>query len=377
MDQFNDTAPIDGVIGWIESDGVPGKSDDDTVVYVGDSIENDVVVYTLCYNCTCGGEEIECQQKVCEVCQEGYEEYYVEGDCCPRCKPVVEETCQLREETKVITFTDENGAVCVTPEEVTITYCAGGCQSYDSSAIYTFDGQAIVHNKECKCCTGEGDLVAQDVKCGSKTRSIQIKMFHTCGCNKCDGAEELAAAAAAAKKAANEKKPKHARRSLNHAATLPEEYMVTKQQSNKKPISKKDDIAFNTKLVEKVTFEPAKAKYALMDSPTKFSLDKDSKYMNLDIQIDRPVESISFVTQGKGEIRMDVIDTKSKFILKKTISEGGSHTFDLKGQPLDVMFTLLDNKTVSIADLIIKYKPESQSSITSSNKGGSAYNKKM
>ncbi len=44
--------------------------------------------------------------------------------------------CSLRSETKKIEFTDEEGQLCVTPDEVTITYCAGACDSYDSSTIY-------------------------------------------------------------------------------------------------------------------------------------------------------------------------------------------------------------------------------------------------
>jgi hypothetical protein len=355
MEQFNETVPVNGIIGWIETDGVPGKSDGDEEVFVDDVIENDVVVYTLCYNCTCD-DEIQCQQQICEPCKEGEEQYYVEDDCCPKCHPVVQETCQLRHESKVIEFHDEEGTLCVTPEEVDITYCAGACHSEDQSSIYSFDGETIVHNKDCKCCTGEGNLQAQQVMCGQKIREIKIKMFHTCGCNQCEGAEEQAAAA---KKSASEKKPKHARRSISHSATLPDEYKVSKNQKPDKPISKKDDIAFNSKLVNKVDFEPTKAKYALMDSPSSYTLNKQNSYILMKMSIDRKVDSISFNTHGKGTVRVDVIDKNDKFLLKKKVTEDGSHSYSLTGKPLDVMLTLLDDsKPVDISKLIVKYKPE-------------------
>ena len=74
--------------------------------------------------------------------------------------------------------------------QVEITYCAGACDSYDSSTIYSIDGETIVHDHECKCCTGEGELEELTVNCGSRKRQIKIKKFHTCGCNRCEGEGE-------------------------------------------------------------------------------------------------------------------------------------------------------------------------------------------
>lgn len=50
MEQFGESPPSDGIIGWIETDGQPGFSDGDEPVMLGDHIENDVTVYSLCYN---------------------------------------------------------------------------------------------------------------------------------------------------------------------------------------------------------------------------------------------------------------------------------------------------------------------------------------
>ena len=50
MEQFGESPPADGIIGWIETDGIPGYSEDDEPVHIGDHIEHDVTVYSLCYN---------------------------------------------------------------------------------------------------------------------------------------------------------------------------------------------------------------------------------------------------------------------------------------------------------------------------------------
>jgi hypothetical protein len=44
-----------------------------------------------------------------------------------------------------------------------------------------------LHDHECKCCTGVGELVAQTVDCESEgERQIYIKMFTECACHVCD-----------------------------------------------------------------------------------------------------------------------------------------------------------------------------------------------
>ena len=101
----------------------------------------------------------------------------------------ISDRCALRNKTKTITFKDEHGDICVTPDEILVTYCAGACESYDTSTIYSSDGETILHDHECRCCTGEGEitLVDQIVDCGDKQRNIKIKMFSQCGCNLCEG----------------------------------------------------------------------------------------------------------------------------------------------------------------------------------------------
>ena len=49
-DIFNEAPPGDDIIGWIETDNIPGFSENDDPVEVGDIIESGVIVYSLCYN---------------------------------------------------------------------------------------------------------------------------------------------------------------------------------------------------------------------------------------------------------------------------------------------------------------------------------------
>ena len=49
MDQFGENPPADGIIGYVESDGIEGFSEEEAV-YINDKIEPGVVVHTLCYN---------------------------------------------------------------------------------------------------------------------------------------------------------------------------------------------------------------------------------------------------------------------------------------------------------------------------------------
>ena len=48
-DQFAENPPA-GPVGYIDTDGVEGKSQGDTPVYIDDEIEDDVVVYVNCNN---------------------------------------------------------------------------------------------------------------------------------------------------------------------------------------------------------------------------------------------------------------------------------------------------------------------------------------
>ena len=349
MEQFGGSPPSDGIIGWIETDGVPGFSEDDEPVSIGDHIENDVTVYSLCYNCTCE-DEIQCQQHICTPCEEGEEEIYVEGECCPRCQPKSDK-CSLRSETKKIEFTDEEGQLCVTPDEITITYCAGACDSYDSSTIYSIDGETIVHDHECKCCTGEGELVSQSVKCGSRTREIKIKMFHTCGCNRCEG-EGLS------EKKSTDKRSKYSKRSSSHSPTLPPEYQTSDTLSSKQQINKNDAITYDSKLLKNVDFNPPQAKDALYKSGSSYPLRSDSTFLLMKLNVDRDVDSISFNTAGSGKIRVDILDEDDEFILQKMISQSGTHTYELNGRPMDLMITLVDGSEVDVSKLILNYEPQ-------------------
>ena len=41
------------------------------------------------------------------------------------------------------------------------------------------------HNKDCKCCSGEGHVIPRTVDCGNVTREVKVMQFTSCACNKC------------------------------------------------------------------------------------------------------------------------------------------------------------------------------------------------
>ena len=49
LTQFQESPPADGLIGYIESDGITGESVEEAV-YIGDSIEAGVVIHVQCSN---------------------------------------------------------------------------------------------------------------------------------------------------------------------------------------------------------------------------------------------------------------------------------------------------------------------------------------
>lgn len=355
MEQFGDNPPVDGVIGYIESNGQPGFQNDEAV-YVDDFIEPGVIVHTLCYNCTCE-EEIECQQNICEPCNEDEEEVYVDDECCPQCIPK-QDKCQLRYEEKKIVFKNENGNQCETKSAIPISYCAGACDSYDSSVIYNMNGEPVLHNHECKCCTGEGELVEQNVDCVKDGKQkIKIKMYTSCGCNQCEGEDKSA-----------KKSPTVTKRSKssNNDPTVPEEYknekntqpkmVATKQQDD----IKTDDLFYKSGLVQFAEIEPKKGQDALDKSGGYYELNEDSTYLLVLLDIDQQVEEISFVTKGDGEVSLEVTDEDNSYMVKeKNISEG-THSYSAKsGIARDLVLTLSkDEESCRISKLRIKYKQE-------------------
>lgn len=98
------------------------------------------------------------------------------------------DTCRIHEEMKKIHFKGENDTICVTRSEIRITYCKGACDSYDSSIIYNLDGDVVLHEHECECCTGgRGELQTITVDCFEKgLKEIKIRMLIDCECNVCE-----------------------------------------------------------------------------------------------------------------------------------------------------------------------------------------------
>jgi hypothetical protein len=191
----------------------------DEVTCVVDGVEYPVtatISETLCEICICnvdGNEECqpkeysnvvdECTTEICvdgelltndtsqycAPCQEGYERVPTEDDCC-HCEPSNE--CQLSTRYEVLTVMRPNGEECVSLGQIPITYCEGACPSFDSSPVYFYDAntnQATLAERdaECKCCTGQGDLVTQTVYCGDNDEAldVHIQQFDHCVCQEC------------------------------------------------------------------------------------------------------------------------------------------------------------------------------------------------
>ena len=53
-------------------------------------------------------------------------------------------------------------------------------------SFHSFDENVVLHDHECKCCSGEGTLKSHKVICAGVERTIKVKMFEKCGCNRCD-----------------------------------------------------------------------------------------------------------------------------------------------------------------------------------------------
>jgi len=340
MEQFDESPPADGIIGYVESDGIEGFSEDEAV-YIDDVIEPGVIVHTLCYNCTCE-EEIECKQTVCDICAEGEEEVYVDGECCPQCKKI-EDKCSLRYETKKIEFTNEKGNYCVTKEEIPISYCRGACDSYDSSIVYTLDGDAILHDHECKCCSGTGELVTHTVDCFSEgPRDIKIMMFNQCGCNKCAG-EELVSESSS-------------------STSDDDDESTSVVMSNDSTANSTDIIAFDSKLRDLVDLTPATAVQSLYNSKNSFRLSDSNSYIQmLMTDIERQVDSISFQTQGEGKIKIEMKDAADHYMINENINTSSNAEPFVKipksGLAKDMVIKLVSNgKYVNISNLKVTYK---------------------
>jgi len=339
MEQFGSTPPEDNIIGYVEIDGIEGFSDDEAV-YVGDHIEPGVIVHTLCYNCTCE-DEIQCVQTICEPCNEGEEEVYVDGDCCPKCIPQ-EDKCSLRFETKKIEFTSEKGNLCITKSEIPVSYCRGACDSYDSSIVYTLDGEAILHDHECKCCSGTGELVTHTVDCFSEgPREIKIMMFNQCGCNKCAG-EELVSESGS-------------------SSGNDEESSSVVMSAGASSNSSYDIIAYDSKLRDNVEFQPSGVVKSLDHSNSFYQLSDNSPYMLFLMDIDRQVESISFQTEGKGKLALEVTDSSNKYMLNEKITTDNEAAPVVKipsmGIAKDLVLKLKSpGKSVKISNLRVTYK---------------------
>jgi hypothetical protein len=122
----------------------------------------------------------------CPACEDGFVLSPTVEDCC-YCAPPPE--CQLTTVEEVLTVTGPNGEVCNTPDKIVLSYCNGTCPSFDTSSVYFVNnngGRTLAeHDKECKCCTGEGEPYQVDVFCGDVRRTVEIMQFTTCKCLDC------------------------------------------------------------------------------------------------------------------------------------------------------------------------------------------------
>jgi hypothetical protein len=122
----------------------------------------------------------------CPACEDGFVLSPTVEDCC-YCAPPSE--CQLTTVEEVLTVTAPGGEICQTPDKIVLSYCNGTCPSFDTSSVFfvtNSGGRTLAeHDKECKCCTGEGEPYQVDVFCGDERRTVEIMQFTTCKCLDC------------------------------------------------------------------------------------------------------------------------------------------------------------------------------------------------
>merc|ERR1712178_417682 len=78
-------------------------------------------------------------------------------------------------------------------KNVTVDFCSGGCSDgeHEYGAIMTIQGDEIVHDKVCKCCSGKGREENVTFVCEDGTdRVFIITQMETCCCSQC-GAETV------------------------------------------------------------------------------------------------------------------------------------------------------------------------------------------
>merc|ERR1711988_837917 len=118
--------------------------------------------------------------------------------CCGWCVPPSEpgKICELDSETKDLAVTfpiDSTTTTQCVAKNVTVDFCSGGCSDgeHEYGAIMTIQGDEIVHDKVCKCCSGKGREENVTFVCEDGTdRVFIITQMETCCCSQC-GAETV------------------------------------------------------------------------------------------------------------------------------------------------------------------------------------------
>ena len=234
---------------------------------------------------------------------------------------VCTDKCSLRYETKKIEFTNERGSYCVTQEEIPISYCRGACDSYDSSIVYTLDGDAILHDHECKCCSGTGELVTHTVDCfGEGPRDIKIMMFNQCGCNKCAGEGKYSISTNIYSSYSitlhNHYSSFTELVSDSSATAEGEDESTSVVMSSGSTLNSTDVIAFDSKLRQLVDLTPASAVNSLYNSNSSFHLSDSNSYIQMVMtDIERQVDSISFQAEGEGKIKLEMKDAADHYMI--------------------------------------------------------------
>ena len=76
-----------------------------------------------------------------------------------------------------------------------------------------------------------------------------------------------------------------------------------------------DVIAYDSKLRDYVEFQPSQAVKSLEKSNSFYKLNDNNPYMLFLLDIDRQIESISFVTEGEGKIGVELTDSTNNYML--------------------------------------------------------------
>ena len=97
--------------------------------------------------------------------------------------------CQLKTETRRLTFNTSDGDFCQSPGELPLTRCEGACNGYDGLRVKAWWSETE-SDHECKCCTGIGRYEPRTVQCANHGETtVDVMVYQQCVCSACAGGD--------------------------------------------------------------------------------------------------------------------------------------------------------------------------------------------